>query len=167
MTKKYFSIIGLLFFTLNISAQENWYKLHLTDSVTVSFPKRPGKGDGISYGCQDSSGVLFAASVSDIAKAINFDKSTFDSVVVEKDFANDFLDGFKTSLPNYKFKPVIISTLTGKVSYQFEGRNEESKRTVYFTAIFNRGKAYNLICILPDGKSVRDKNLFFKGINFR
>ena len=160
--------IGLLFLilfaTLKINAQSFNYKLRLTDNVAVSFPLRPTKGSGGSYGCKDSTGVVFAVSVSDIAKAINFDKSTFDSVVVEKEFANDFLDGFTPSMPSYKFKPVSISTLTGRVTYQIEGRDEESKSNIYYIAIFINGKAYNFICILPDGKSVRDKNLFFKGI---
>lgn len=164
MVKKYYCLVLFILIAFSLHAQNNWYKLRLGDSVVVSFPQIPGKGAGISYGCKDSSGVVFAASVSDIANAINFTKTAFDSIVVEQDFANDFLEGFKPSMPDYIFGPVSISNLTGKVSYQFQGRNEQKKTNIYFIAIFIDGKAYSFTCILPDGRSIRDKNLFFKGI---
>lgn len=164
MQKKLAFLVLLVLVTLKINAQSFSYTLRLADSVAVSFPGVPGKGAGISYGYKDSSGVIFAASAADIAKAINFNKATFDSVVVEKEFANDFLDGFKPSMPNYHFKPVTISTLTGRVTYQIEGRDEAGKSNIYYIAVFINGIAYSFICILPDGKSIRDKNLFFKGI---
>ena len=164
MHKYCFCLLLLVSVSLNLKAQTSWYRVKLGDSISVAFPKMPGKGAGRSYGCKDSTGVVFAASVSEIAKAINFDIATFDSVVVEQDFANDFLEGFKPSMPNYSFGPVSISDLTGKVSYQIEGKSELDKSKVYFIAIFIDGTAYSFTCVLPDGKSVMTKNLFFKSI---
>jgi len=164
MLNKYFCLILLLGSFNLVKAQEDWFTQKLSEKISISFPKKPVKASQTSYGVKDSTGVIFAATISDIAKAINFDKSTFDSVVVEQDFANDFLEGFKPSMPKYTFGNVKISTLIGEPTYQFEGRDAINKSTVYFVAVFIDGIGYNFTCILPDGKSVLDKNLFFKGI---
>ena len=84
MFKRLCYILLLVFSIVNVSAQTFWHTLRLSEKVTVNFPKAPGKSAGISYGCIDSTGMVYAASVSDIAKAINFNKSDFDSVVVER-----------------------------------------------------------------------------------
>jgi|GEM_PF-1208563 len=164
MFSKYFCLVLLLGSVLFAKAQENWVSQKLGEKISISFPKKPVKASETSYGVKDSTGTVFASSIVELAKAINFEKAAFDSVVVEQDFANDFLEGFKASFPKYTFGSVSISNLTGRTSYKFEGRDEQNKSSIYFIAIFIDGIAYNFTCILPDGKSVLDKNLFFKGI---
>ncbi|WP_316829759.1 hypothetical protein [Pedobacter aquatilis] len=164
MFRKYFCLFFFLILSIAVNAQQNWFNQKLGDKISISFPKKPVKASETSYGVKDDEGVIFAASMADIAKAINFDKAAFDSVVVEQDFANEFLEGFKPSMPKYTFGPVSISNLTGKTSYQFEGRDEVNKSRVYFITIFIDGVAYSFTCILPDGKSILNKNIFFKGI---
>jgi hypothetical protein len=158
----------LLFLTVNflfLHAQENWFQHKASDKVTVGFPAAPKKVTENSYFLKDTTGVIYGLSILDIAKSINMEPDAFNDAVITQEFADQFLEGLAPTMPKYTFKPIKIVHLKNYPTYYIEGRDDVNKSTAYFNSVFIDGVSYNLTCILPDGKSGKNKDIFLTNIS--
>ncbi|MGM9479300.1 hypothetical protein ACS5PU_22955 [Pedobacter sp. GSP4] len=167
MFKKSTLILLLVLGVVKLNAQDKWFKQQIDEKVSVSFPKQPKKVNEISYGMRDSIGVIFTNSMVNLLKITQLDLETLNSEIEKQQFADDFVTGIGTSFPKYKFEKAKIITVKGQRAYGVVARDEESKRNLYMNVCFLDGVSYSLTCIVPDGISIKDKDLFLNAISFK
>lgn len=165
MLRKSFILLFLTANCLFLHAQENWFQHKANDKITIGFPSQPKKVTESSYFLKDTTGVIYGVSVIDIAKSINMEADAFNDAVVTQEFADQFLEGLAPTMPKYTFKPIKIVRLKNYPTYYIEGRDDVNKTTAYFNSVFIDGVSYNLTCILPDGKSGKNKDIFLTNIS--
>lgn len=160
------NITLLLFLSITYSfaqAQDNWFTQKLNDKVSVKFPEESKQYTAASYGVKAKDSTVYLVSIVDLLKATNMDLVTFNENVVSQTFANEFLEGLKPTMASFNFKEVVITTVKGLPAYIMNGRNENTKSTLYMKSIFVDGTAYTLACLISDGKNTKNKDKFLAG----
>lgn len=164
MIKKLMLISLFVFVGAQIKAQDGWVKQKIDDHVTVGFPVAPKKINDNSTGIRDQEGVIYMVTNLDLVKIMGTTVENFNAQVGTPTFADEFLKGMKTSTPNFVLSPIKITKLKEKPCYQLSGRDDKSKTTMYMNIVFVDGISYSLTAIVPDGKSLNNKDIFLTNI---
>jgi hypothetical protein len=161
-------LIGLLSIVcLYVKAQDKWYLQQIAEKVSIKFPVQPRKINEISYGLKDTSGIVYVSSTVDLLKTTQLDLPTFNEEIEKQEFADDFGIGVSGSFPKYKFGQTKLIMAQGQRAYIMEARCEENKSNLYMLVCFLNGISYGFTCIVPDGKSLKNKDIYFSTVSIK
>jgi hypothetical protein len=155
--------ISLLFFIGTFSfAQKKWVKQKLTNKVTVLFPTVPEKTAGTTYAYRDSTHkITYTATYSRIAEHMKIGAKAFDQIITTNEFASEFLNTLRSTLPQYSLGDIVIKKEKNQVVYLTEGKEEMTEKSIFLKVIFVDGVYYSLSVLLPDTAQQQSKNIFF------
>ncbi|QIL42438.1 hypothetical protein G7074_26160 [Pedobacter sp. HDW13] len=167
MLKKTTLILLLIIGVLKLNAQNKWFKQQITEKVSVSFPTQPRKVNETSYAIKDSTGIIYVSSRVDLLPITQLDLATLNAEIEKQKFADDFVVGISGSFPKYKFESPKLIMVSGQRAYAVVARDEVNKLSLFMNVCFLDGTSYSFSCILPDGKSVKYKDIFLSTIWFK
>ncbi|MFN0292176.1 hypothetical protein [Pedobacter helvus] len=158
---KKLTLICFLLLTYAVSfAQKDWFKQKITNRLTVSFPAEPAKTAGTTFALKDTTNTIFTATYSFIAQNLKIDQKAFSKLAATTEFASEFLSGLQTTLPGYNLSALKIKQNKNYVSYFTAGKNEDEHKSISMHILFIDGIYYSLSCVVPDGASVKNQNVF-------
>ncbi len=164
MLKKTTLLLFLVIGAVKLNAQSKWFKQQISEKVSVSFPIQPRKVNETSYALKDSTGTIYVNSRVDLLPIMKLDVETFNAEIENQKFADEFVVGISGSFPKYTFENPKLIMVSGQRTYAVTARDEENKISLYMNVCFLDGTAYSFSCFLPDGKSVKNKDIFLSTI---
>jgi len=164
MLKKTTLLLLLVIGAVKLNAQSKWFKQQINENVSVSFPIQPKKVNETSYAVKDSTGTIYVSSRVDLLPITQLDLTTLNAEIETQVFADEFVVGISGSFPKYKFENPKLIMVSGQRTYAVTARDEENKLSLYMNVCFLEGTSYSFTCILPDGKSIRNKDTFLSTI---
>ncbi|SER46231.1 hypothetical protein [Pedobacter rhizosphaerae] len=167
MFKKLIVISLLSMVCLHVKAQQKWFQQQIAERVSINFPTQPRKLNEISYGLKDTSGIVYVSSIVDLLKSTKLDLPTFNEEIEKQEFADDFGIGVSGSFPKYKFGLTKLIMVQGKRAYTMEARSDENKSNLFMLVCFLDGISYTFTCIVPDGKSLKNKDIYLSTVSIK
>jgi len=164
MLKKSILFLFIVVSSIQVNAQKDWFKQKINDKVSVNFPVEPKKLTLNNYGVRAADDVIFLVSNVDLLAATGLSLEEFNKGVITQQFADEFMGGLTPKLPKYTFKSAKIGTLKGNPVYAVSGRDDVNKNTMYMNIVFVDGTSYSITSIVPDGKDLKNTNIFLNEI---
>lgn len=164
MLKKSIIVLFIAITSSLAQAQDKWFNQKLSDKVSVNFPFEPRKLSDNNYGIRAEDETGYLVSFVNLLDVTKMTKEAFNVEVGTKQFATEFINGMTPKLAKFTFAPYKITTVKGYTAYQLSGRSDELNTTIFINIVFVDGTSYSITCLIPDGKSIKNKDRFMNEI---